>query len=166
MRSTSHNGTEIKKYHRVAKSPFAKNDDSWRIWVPALLLIVVALCQMVLAKTTLLSPWKGGGFGMFSTIDGTTTRYFRVFVEAKDRSEELPIARSQEFAAGRAQLFPSDALLIAFARAIAARERRYNRPVTHVRLELWRAEYPPGSTSAKTRRLRTFTWNVLEERHN
>jgi hypothetical protein len=41
--------------------------------IPALL-ATVALVQIFLVNTTGLSPWKGGGFGMFSTIDSVTER--------------------------------------------------------------------------------------------
>lgn len=41
--------------------------------VPACL-TVIALLQIVLAHTADLSPWKGGGFGMFSVTDAPTMR--------------------------------------------------------------------------------------------
>lgn len=37
---------------------------------PAIVLILVALTQWVLASTVPVSPWVGGGFGMFATVDG------------------------------------------------------------------------------------------------
>lgn len=136
----------------------AIRNQTWRVWVPAVVLVVVAMTQMLLARTTALSPWKGGGFGMFSTTDGIASRYVRVFVQAPGRSEELGIAPSQEFAAGRAQLFPSDAMMTGLARAVVAREQRYNRPVHTVRLELWRIEFKQGSLDAMDRPVRIFTY--------
>jgi hypothetical protein len=42
-------------------------------WGPAGLLLAVAVMQFLLARvgpgTPLLSPWKGGGFGMFTVVD-------------------------------------------------------------------------------------------------
>lgn len=129
----------------------------WRVWLPVVVLIVVAIVQVVLAKTAALGPWKGGGFGMFATTDGSQFRRVRIFVEAPDRSEELEIAPSQEFAAARAQLFPSDSMMTSLARAVVAREQRYGRPVHSVRLEVWRTEFSPGSLAATDRPLRTLT---------
>jgi hypothetical protein len=129
----------------------------WRVWLPVVVLIVVAIVQVVLAKTAALGPWKGGGFGMFATTDGSQFRRVRIFVEAPDRSEELEIAPSQEFAAARAQLFPSDSIMTSLARAVVAREQRYGRPVHSVRLEVWRTEFSPGSLAATDRPLRTLT---------
>ena len=58
-----------------------------------------------LARTAGLSPWKGGGFGMFSTTDDAGRRRVRVFVSAPERSEEiahLAVARGRRRACGGA----------------------------------------------------------------
>lgn len=46
------------------------------------LLSVVAVGQHVLATASTLSPWKGGGFGMFSTVDAPVARFVRAHVVA------------------------------------------------------------------------------------
>jgi hypothetical protein len=38
-------------------------------WALPVVLIVVALTQITLAHTRDLTPWKGGGFGMFASVD-------------------------------------------------------------------------------------------------
>lgn len=38
----------------------------------------IAVGQVALATTTELSPWRGGGFGMFSTIDAHHQRFVRL----------------------------------------------------------------------------------------
>ena len=144
----------------AVNSPGSGQGVGWRAWAPAATLVVVALVQVVLAKTADLSPWKGGGFGMFATTDGTAFRYVRIFVEAPGRSEEVEIAPSLEDAATRAQLFPSDVMLTRLARAVVARESRHDRPVAAVRLEVWRTEFGVGSLKATDRPLRTFTFHV------
>lgn len=136
------------------------NADHIRVWLPAIALIVVALTQVLLAKTADLSPWKGGGFGMFATTDGTAFRHVRIFVEAKGRSEELEIAPSQEFSAACAELFPSDRMLGSLAQAVVRREQRYGRPADTVRIEVWRTEFSPISLDATDRPLRTVDWHV------
>lgn len=42
--------------------------------LPAAILVLVALLQIYLTHTANLSPWKGGGFGMFGAIDAPTMR--------------------------------------------------------------------------------------------
>jgi hypothetical protein len=124
------------------------------------LLVAVASVQVVLTRTAGLSPWKGGGFGMFSTTDDSGRRRVRVFVTAPDRSEEIAITPSLEDAAARAAVLPSRRLLTRLARRVVERERRHGRPVETVRIESWRIVYTPGTLSATARRAREFGYRV------
>ncbi len=116
--------------------PTPKEARSWRVVLPSVVLVAVALAQLVLAYRADLSPWKGGGFGMFSTLDAPGFRDVRVVVRAPGRSETLTIAPSQEELATRAVTLPTDARLWKLAEAVEARERRYGRPVTFVGLDV------------------------------
>jgi hypothetical protein len=133
---------------------------SWRAWFPAVVLAVVAGIQVVLVRTADLSPWKGGGFGMFATTDGTAFRYVRLYVEGPDRSEELEVAPSLEDAAARARLFPSVTLMTRLAEKVVARERRYSRPVSSVKVEVWRTHFTTSPVKATDELLRSFTMKV------
>ncbi len=133
---------------------------TWRTLLPVSLLLVVAVAQVTLARTARLSPWKGGGFGMFSTTDDAGRRYVRVFVSAPERSEEMAISPSLEDAARRAAVLPSDAALARLARLVVAREGRYQRPVDTVRIETWRIDYAPDTLAATSRRMRDFVYRV------
>ena len=132
--------------------------------MPAVLMTAVAIVQVVLATTADITAWKGGGFGMFATIDGPSTRRVRVFVEAPGRSEELAIARSQQILEKRARLYPSDSMLFSLAEAVSEREIRAGRPVKTITVELWRAEFNE-KMEATDRRLRTVSWDV-EKAHD
>lgn len=57
--------------------------------VAPLLLAVVATAQLAVAQSTRLSPWKGGGFGMFSTVDAPDARFIRIYLI--DRGERIPV---------------------------------------------------------------------------
>ncbi len=137
-----------------------ESPSAWRVWLPAVILITIGLIQIVLTRTADLSPWKGGGFGMFATIDGTASRDIRVFMEG-ERSEELEISPSQQVRAARTKLFPSDFMFASLAKAVAIRERRYGRPVTTIRIEVWRGEFNEH-LDATDRQLRAFSWDVDE----
>jgi len=50
-----------------------------------ILLVLVAVIQNVVAHTTTLTPWKGGGFGMFSTVDDPDARWVRCYVVTNGR---------------------------------------------------------------------------------
>lgn len=49
-----------------------------QFWFVPILLMVVALRQITLVSTIDLTPWKGGGFGMFSSIDRPSNRVIEV----------------------------------------------------------------------------------------
>lgn len=59
-------------------------------FLPPLLLVVVAVAQFGLANTTFLSPWKLGGFGMFSTTDSPGFRVLRIQVETEGGAYIVP----------------------------------------------------------------------------
>jgi hypothetical protein len=122
--------------------------------LPALLLVSVALLQIALAHTVGLSPWKGGGFGMFSTTDRAEGRYLRVFVRAPGRHEELRLAPELRDPATRAAVLPTTARLERLARDVGRHERRAGRPATTVRVEVWRAEFDGETLIGHARQLR------------
>jgi hypothetical protein len=84
---------------------------SLRYWLgrsPEALLVSVALIQIVLAQGGDLLAWKGGGFGMFSSLDGVEFREVRVMGEG-DRRLEIPSEyRAQE---RRCKIYSSAACL-------------------------------------------------------
>ena len=128
--------------------------------VPPVLLVMVAVCQIGLAKAAGLTAWKGGGFGMFSTLDHGAYRGVDVVIEAADRSEAQDIPPSLEELAARAATYPSDWLLRRLAEGIVARERRYDRAVTAVRLTVWHTEFDRRTLAASERTLRAFVYQV------
>jgi hypothetical protein len=138
----------------------ADRHQGWRGLLPVALLVAMAGTQVTLVTTAGLSPWKGGGFGMFSTTDDGGRRYVRVFVDAVDRSEEIAISPSLEDAARRAELLPRNAQLSRLAQLVVERERRHRRPVDTVRIEAWRIEYARETLAATTRLTREFVYRV------
>jgi hypothetical protein len=116
---------------------------------PALLLVLVALHQLWLAHTQELSPWSGGGFGMFSTTDAGRARHLHAFVlrpglvrEVEPPSEAGPLVL-------RALTLPSDARLRALARELAQLPTPDYGPPSGVRLQVWRTRYDPGTLAPR-----------------
>ena len=128
--------------------------------LPALLLTVVAGRQIQLARTQSLVPWKGGGFGMFSSTDGRAARYVRVFIHAAERDEELDIPPSLEDLAACVAVLPSENNLRRLAVAVAAREHRKQRPTAEVRVEVWRTSYDSGTLRPEDQLVRELTHHV------
>ena len=120
------------------------------IFGPTALLIAVASAQMVLARTADLSPWKGGGFGMFAAVDGLPFRWVRLYVFAPERSEEIALPSSIADLASRVATWPHRRAMDSLARAVIAREVRRQQPVETVRVEVWRAEVSPSLDVVET----------------
>jgi hypothetical protein len=127
---------------------------------PVVLLVLVAVAQIILARTASLTPWKGGGFGMFSTNDHAGHRMLRITVTARERSEEIAISPSLEYAAARAAMLPRRRELTRLARLVVEREERHGRPAEGVRIECWRTAYDPATLKATRRGLCDFTYQV------
>ena len=124
--------------------------------LPAALLVTIACCQIALTRTSSLSPWKGGGFGMFASLDGMGFRSVRLFVEAPSRSEELAVPDSLAGDAMKVAALPTERALRSFAGRVLERERQRQRPADSVRVEVWRTSFSPTLESTSTR-LSTLT---------
>jgi hypothetical protein len=128
--------------------------------LPPVLLTVVAVTQIALARMVDLTAWKGGGFGMFSTLDHGAYRGLEIVVEGPERSEALEIPPSLESDAARAAACPTDFLLRRLAEGIVARERRYDRAVARVTVTAWRTEFDRTTLRATEQPLRTFVYDA------
>ena len=84
--------------------------------LPPLLLVVVALGQVTLAKTVGLTAWKGGGFGMFSTLDHGAYRGVVATIEAMKMEANIttPVGGTVERLAigGHQQVEGGDLILV------------------------------------------------------
>ena len=146
------------------RAPFLDAAERWHFYrrvaiAPLCLCLVAGLhaWRVVAARQT---PWKGGGFGMFSTLDHGAFRRVEVVVDGPERSEGLAIPPSLEELAARTAAYPADWLLRSLAESVVALERRYNRPVTRVTLSVWRTEFDPVHLTAIEHPLRSFVYDV------
>ena len=75
--------------------------------IPSALLCVVALHHAYRVSREGLTPWKGGGFGMFSTIDSGAERFARLSVTTEGGETlavQIPVEYRRQL--GRARLLP------------------------------------------------------------
>jgi hypothetical protein len=121
-----------------------------RAFAAPALLVLVALTQLTLVHTTDLSPWLGGGFGMFATIESRSERHFVAYAETPGLLRELTIPPALEDEAERVRAWPTEARLRGLARKLLAFEERAGVPPTRLRLQLWRTRYATGSLSPET----------------
>lgn len=68
-------------------------------WLAApAVLIAIAIHQIYLVRTVNLTPWKGGGFGMFSTDRTGASRTVRIYLAAQKGEQllQLPVTAPRE----------------------------------------------------------------------
>ena len=124
-------------------------------YLPAILMIAVALLQIYLAAVCqILTPAKGGGFGLFSTVDKLETRNVRVY--AVGETSERPIGLEGFWGAlPPAMSLPTDARLRAVARTVLS--RGLQPPLVAVRVEVWKRDFDSAGGIARRIKLRELT---------
>lgn len=96
--------------------------------LPAWLLVLVAAAQVVAARTGPISPWLGGGFGMFSTTDAPSRRHLHAVALREGLREELELPEVLRLSVRKAKSFPSERRLRALARELEAHLRETGDP--------------------------------------
>lgn len=84
---------------------------------PIILCIVVGF-QMYLSIFDNLTPWKGGGFGMFSTIDTPGTRNLRAFVFINNKEYPVMFPRSFRGEVDKIRAFPKKENILDFSKKL------------------------------------------------
>lgn len=127
---------------------------------PAACLVVVAALQITLAKTRDLTPWKGGGFGMFSTSDQPRVRFTRVFLRTRDGDELLAqVGRQPSETALRAASWPVESAAADLARETLAIARRTRRDLVGARVEIWKRDFESATRVMRPRRIAEFRFD-------
>ena len=122
--------------------------------LPIALLIVVALVQIVLARSEALSPWSGGGFGMFSTLDHGSQRHLHAFVLRPGMRREVVLPSSLAEEVARALALPTEARLEDIARVLALTPTPDHGPVSAVQTQVWHTHFDPETLTPSSRILR------------
>jgi hypothetical protein len=92
-----------------------------RHYMPAVLLTVVAFSQLAMRGLTTLSPWKGGGFGMFSAVDDPQTRNVGATLDLSETTFTLQIPESLHNLRKQLQTYPTKSRAEELAQHLAAR---------------------------------------------
>jgi hypothetical protein len=128
----------------------------WQARVPVVLLLAVALVQLVLVRELGLSPWKGGGFGMFSTLDNSNFRTVRVI--GIEHGGDVPIVLPPETERLRRaiRILPFRPWLA----ELAADAFRAAPDARAVRIEVWRISFDPDGLRPSQHLLRRAVFRV------
>jgi len=118
-----------------------------RVALAPLCLCLVAGLHLYRVATADQTPWKGGGFGMFSTVDSESARYLRCYLLGDDGTE-FPLAIPNSLSKRAAELRAAPSLDGAKQLALRLARRRWSQPTASrmAEAQLW-------LTSAADRRL-------------
>jgi hypothetical protein len=108
-----------------------------RALVAPALLVALALGQLAAWWWTDLSPWKGGGFGMFATTDHGAFRSVRVIEVGAAGERRIALPSELDRLRRHARELPREANLRRLAEALRAREPGLG----PLRVEVWRTEF-------------------------
>jgi hypothetical protein len=126
----------------------------WRAALPAGILLGVAAAQIWLSLTRDLTPWAGGGFGMFATTDVRGSRHLHAFAIHPEVRRELAVPEGARDLVRKALAFPSRAALERVGRELAERgDPVWGRPDT-VEIQVWLTHFDRDTLAPSSRLLR------------
>lgn len=137
--------------------PVPRAQPLWFWYLPSALLLIVAANQFRLVSTAALSPWWGGGFGMFATTDAWATRHLHVFAIRPGVRRELEIPPSLRKKVERVLTLPSDAQLQVFARQFADVPTPDEGPLEAIELQVWATQFDPDTLAPSSTPIRFLT---------
>jgi len=134
----------------------------WFWYLPSLLLILVAGNQLRLVSTVNLSPWWGGGFGMFATTDAWATRHLHVFAVRPGVRRELAIPQTLRKNIEQVLVLPSEAQLQTLAIEFADVPTPDEGPLEAIELQVWATRFDPDTLAPSSTPIRFLTVRLGE----
>lgn len=128
------------------------------LYLPSAILVCVALVQIRLGYFgTLLTPSKGGGYGLFSTVDKQPNRQVRITLVGPSGEQLVSLRRDHplERAVYHARAYPTPRRLGALAEAVAREARGSGRQA--VRVEVWKLAFDPETLAVRRVRVAEST---------
>jgi len=96
---------------------YASYAQSFLMYIAPVLLCVIATNQIYRVHKSGQSPWKGGGFGMFTSVDSPQTRFVKCYAMTDDGEYQLPVPNSIQRFAVLARIVPTKQNLELLGRA-------------------------------------------------
>ncbi len=128
----------------------------WFCFLPVVLLIGVASHQIWLVHTADLTPWSGGGFGMFSTTDGRGNRHLHAFALRPGIRRELMLPRYLRDQVRRVLTLPTLSRIHTLADTLATLPSPDFGPLQATEIQIWRTSFDPHSLEPSSTLVRSF----------
>lgn len=92
-----------------------------RVWLAPICLCLVAALHLYRVSTAGQTPWKGGGFGMFSTFDAENARFVRAWLLTDQGARPIEIPSELEKRVAELRAAPNQEGLDELARRLTQR---------------------------------------------
>ena len=123
------------------------------LYLPTLLLVAIAVNQLILANFFNLSPWLGGGYGMFSTTDVGSNRHIHIYAKSEGIIKELIYPKELSDLALRTKSFPTDRNLIVLAQRIS--EIEDDSALKSIEVQVWKSQYKSKTLHPSSKMLKS-----------
>ncbi|HEX3035973.1 MAG TPA: hypothetical protein VHT73_12765 [Thermodesulfobacteriota bacterium] len=124
-------------------------------YLPGAILVIIACVQILLVYTEGLSPWWGGGFGMFSTTDAWGTRHIHAFAIRPGIRREIRIPRSLEDAVQRVLTLPTESNMYSLAIQLSDIPTPDPGPLEAIEIQVWATHFDSKSLQPRNYILRS-----------
>jgi hypothetical protein len=116
-------------------------------------LLAVALSHVLLVGGMTLSPWLGGGFGMFSTTDSSTSRHVHVWrPDGAGGRTPVVVPADLDEAMRHLRVLPTTAAIVRAGRLL---QRHPDIGGAALTVEVWRTRYDPLTMAPSSQVLRS-----------
>jgi hypothetical protein len=125
-------------------------------YLPVALLILFAILQIDRVYREEQTPWKGGGFGMFSTNDRGNLRTVRAVAIVGELERAIPpgITTRRRFRAITSM--PREERLLELARELAAKPANGNADA--IRVEIYKTRFDSSTATARVEKVTEATY--------
>ena len=130
-------------------------------YLPIIIFVMISALHFYWVHQANLSPWLGGGYGMFSTTDYGPSRYIKVYaLQHEIIQEEIEIPPNLAMQARKMRGLPHDKNVLAFAMAIAnyLETNQHGYPV--IRVEVWTSQYDVETLNRTYLKLNAFDYKT------
>ena len=122
-------------------------------YLPTVVLVAIAVNQLILANFFNLSPWLGGGYGMFSTTDVGSNRHIHIYAKSEGIIKELIYPKELSDLALRTKSFPTDRNLIVLAQRIS--EIEDDSALKSIEVQVWKSQYKSKTLHPSSKMLKS-----------
>jgi len=127
-------------------------------YLPTIVLVAIAINQLILANFFNLSPWLGGGYGMFSTTDVGSNRHIHIYAKSEGIKKELIYPRDLKDIVIRTKSFPTDTNLRRLARRIS--EIEDDSSINSIEVQVWKSHYKSKTLYPSSKILRSYEFKI------